>query len=129
MRRLLALGVEVGAHPDPAPHPKTSPHLDPNPNPNPDPNPDPNPNLSPNPNPYQVGAVQRLDAELGGPRAVRIMRAGCRQRGATLKHALQKMPPLKARGRQLEEITLKVVDNLEAQGHLPHHLPWPWPWS
>ena len=91
MRRLLALGVEVGAHPDPAPHPKTSPHLDPNPNPNPDPNPDPNPNLSPNPNPNQVGAVQRLDAELGGPRAVRIMRAGCRQRGATLKHALQKI--------------------------------------
>tara|TARA_B100000768_G_C10943858_1_gene234835 strand:- start:179 stop:466 length:288 start_codon:yes stop_codon:yes gene_type:complete len=60
-----------------------------------------------------VGAVQRLDAELGGPRAVRIMRAGCRQRGAALKHALQKMPPLKARGRHLEEITWKIVDNLE----------------
>ena len=61
----------------------------------------------------EVGAVQRLDAELGGPRAVRIMRAGCRQRGATLKHALQKMPPLKARGRYLEEVTLKIVDHLE----------------
>ena len=66
----------------------------------------------------------------------RTLTLTCRQRGASLKHALQQMPPLK--GRQLEEITARsradhaevatqldestraAVDNLDGAEPGPH---------